>query len=627
MSFRNRLALFFVVIVIVPMLAVAFLLFGLIDRSENGQVEAAIAQQHRFAATLFREQRRLAQAAAKDVGRDRVFTASLRDGDIDRARRRAAQLLDSQAIERIVVVRDGEPIVRVGDKQAIAPAVQTVLSEEGGRELGTLGVSVVDAPRYAARVRRLAGARVVVLNGGRVLGTSLGTRLDPGGLPTAQGSTLNVGGTEYVTQNFRDSGAFSGQQIRVFTFVDPAVHRTSTARERLTAAAILLGFFLIAIACAALVSRTLQQQIASFLVAARRLAGGDFSAKVPTVGRDEFAALGEEFNKMSRELEGRLAELTQERGRVQDSMRRLGEAVGANLDRDALLDLVLRTAVDGVGADAGRASVRMNGSGALQERSRVGNMSGLENAVAAVEADSLRSGAVREVTVGTANAIAHPLHTPDSRSEIVGVVSVVRSGRAFTPGDRELFTYLAGQAALSMENVEVYETVSRESVTDHLTGLLNKRAFDAGLLSEVERAKRFGDDLGLVLIDLDNFGQFNKQYGLLDGDAVLREVGRVLRDGSREIDQTARYGGEELAVVLPGTDLDGAYMRAERIREQIEQLRIPRVDGDGELRVTASCGIAAMRGAAADADRLVDAASAALNEAKRSGKNATRPAR
>ena len=79
---------------------------------------------------------------------------------------------------------------------------------------------------------------------------------------------------------------------------------------------------------------------------------------MPTVGHDEFAALGEEFNKMSRELERRLVELTQERGRVQDSMRRLGEAVGANLDRDALLELVLRTAVDGVGADAGRACVR-----------------------------------------------------------------------------------------------------------------------------------------------------------------------------------------------------------------------------------------------------------------------------
>lgn len=330
---------------------------------------------------------------------------------------------------------------------------------------------------------------------------------------------------------------------------------------------------------------------------------------------------------MSRELEGRLAELTQERARVQDSMRRLGEAVGASLDRDALLELVLRTAVDGVGADAGRACMRTNGSGTLQERSSVGSMEGLDGAVAAVETDALQSGRPAEATVGAANAIAHPLRGADGQDAIVGVLSVGRRGRAFGAGDHELLTYLAGRLARSMKNVEVYETVSRESVTDHLTDLLNKRAFDEALSNEVERAKRFGDELGLLLIDLDDFGQFNKVYGVLDGDAVLREVGRVLREGSREIDVPARYGGEELAVVLPRTDLEGAFLRAERIREQIEQLRIPRVDGSGTLRVTASCGVASMRGAAADKDGLVEAAGKALNEAKRSGKNATRRAR
>ncbi len=127
---------------------------------------------------------------------------------------------------------------------------------------------------------------------------------------------------------------------------------------RIVIGAILGGFLLLALACAVLVSRSLQQQLAGFLEAARRLAGGDFSAQVSTVGKDEFAGLGEEFNKMSRELERRLVELSQERERVQGSMRRLGEAVASKLDRDALLEIVVRTAVDGVAADAGRAHVR-----------------------------------------------------------------------------------------------------------------------------------------------------------------------------------------------------------------------------------------------------------------------------
>jgi diguanylate cyclase (GGDEF)-like protein len=622
-SFRNRLGLFFVVIVIVPMLAVTFLLFRLIDESENARADSEIAQRHTFASSLFTRQRKLATSAAQDVADDRIFAGSLQDGNIDRARRRAKQLLASHELKRIVFVKGGDAIVRVGDRDAIAPAVQRVVTKSG-RQLGTLGVAVIGAPAYVRRVRELTGLRAVVLNGDKVLGSTL-PRLEPDELSDEKGAELEVGDVVYRVQNFKDRSAFGGQQIRVFTL--GVRDRESTAGAKLVTGLILLGFFLIAIICAALVSRTLQQQIAAFLVAARRLAGGDFSAQVPTVGRDEFAELGEEFNKMSRELERRLGELTQERGRVQDSMRRLGEAVGANLDRDALLELVLRTAMEGVGADAGRACVRTNGHGVLQERSRVGNMNGLEDAVAEVEADALRSGSAREATVGAANAIAHPLRGADGRDEVVGVVSVGRRGRPFTPSDRELFTYLAGQAARSVENVELHETVARESVTDDLTGLSNRRAFADALSSEVERAKRFGGNLGLVLIDLDNFKSINDTYGHPQGDLVLREVARVLRASSREIDHTARYGGEELAVILPGTDIDGAYNRAERIREEIGQLRIPRLDGVGTVSITTSCGVASAHASAADARALVQAADNALYEAKHSGKNTSVRAR
>ena len=195
-------------------------------------------------------------------------------------------------------------------------------------------------------------------------------------LAGAGNETLTLDGTEYRVRSFADPNAFAGQKIRVFTLGSMTADASTASDNRTFAAVILLGFLLLAVACAMLVSRTLQREIAGFLTAARKLGAGDFSAQVPTAGRDEFAALGEEFNKMSGELERRLAELTQERGRVQSSMRRLGEAVASNLDRDALLELVVRTAVDGVGADAGRACVRVNGSGALDERSRVGNLHG-----------------------------------------------------------------------------------------------------------------------------------------------------------------------------------------------------------------------------------------------------------
>ena len=166
--------------------------------------------------------------------------------------------------------------------------------------------------------------------------------------------------------------------------------------------------------------------------------------------------------------------------------------------------------------------------------------------------------------------------------------------------DRELASYLA-QEARSTEA----SGASRWPVADPLTGLLNRRALDEVLGSEVERAKRFDTDLGLVLIDLDNFKAVNDTHSHAQGDVVLRAVARVLRDVSSEIDHPARYGGEEFAVILPGSDLEEASNRGEHIRKQIAQLRIPRLDRQGTLRVTASYGAASARGAAANANALL----------------------
>ena len=126
---------------------------------------------------------------------------------------------------------------------------------------------------------------------------------------------------------------------------------------------------------------------------------------------------------------------------------------------------------------------------------------------------------------------------------------------------------------MSVENVGLHETVERQAVTDELTGLSNRRRFQETMSAEVERSRRFGQDLGLVLLDIDDFKAVNDTYGHQQGDLVLREVAKILRASSREIDEPARYGGEELAVILPGTDLPGAFELAERVREGIEALR------------------------------------------------------
>lgn len=619
MSFRGRLTLFFVLIVIVPMASVTIVIFSLIANNEQGKANAAIAARQETALALQRQARGAADRAAQQVGADVALSTALRAGDTAAARRRAARLTARLRLVRLLIYgTDRHAVADVGARDAIFPASRRLLAD--GREVGTLQVSVQSAAQYARLVKDVTSLDVVVRRRGHLLASTLRS-VDPATLPGGLG-TVAVGDRRFRAATFPQPDFRSGL-LQVTLLRDEARTEGSVARSRLVVAAILLGFFLLAFAFALAVSRSLQAQVSAFLHAARRLGAGEFDTKVPTAGRDEFAALGEEFNTMAAQLQRRLEQLREERTRVERSMRRLGEAVASNLDRDALLGIVVETAVDGVGADGGRASAR--GDGSLEERVAAGRIEGLEQALADAELQAAETGRPADATAGDAAALAHPLHASDGSGAVLGVVSVGRCGQPFSDPDRELFSYLAAQAAVSLENVDLHETVQRQALSDELTGLFNRRRFEELLAGEVERARRFPEQsLGLVLLDIDDFKVVNDTHGHQTGDLVLREVARVLRESSREIDAPSRYGGEELAVVLPGTDIEGAYDMAERVRLGIERLEVPIIGSDGEsLRVTASFGAASATGSSADAGELVAAADVALYEAKRAGKNRT----
>jgi diguanylate cyclase (GGDEF)-like protein len=432
--------------------------------------------------------------------------------------------------------------------------------------------------------------------------------------------TLDVDGTEFRAATFQARG-FGDEPVRVAVLYDTSKVSADIGDGRRLAAVILVVFVALAFGFALLVSRSLQAQIATFLAGARRLAGGDFSTPVPTEGRDEFAELGEEFNTMAGQLEARLEELRRERARLQESIRRIGETAASNLDRDALLEIVVRTAVDAVSAGAGRATAREAPDAPLQQRTAAGDVRSLHEAIRGVEALSLEAGEPAETEQDGQAGLAHPFGPGDGT--VLGLISVAREGAPFSADERELFHYLASQASLSIENVDLHELVQRQAVTDDLTGLFNHRRFQEVVTAEVERARRFEQPLGLFMLDIDDFKEVNDTYGHQQGDLVLQEVGRVLNDSSREIDEPARYGGEELAVALPQTDLDGAHLLAERVRIAIAALEIPRLDGEGVIKVTASFGVAAVPETAASKEELIAAADAALYKAKRAGKNRT----
>jgi diguanylate cyclase (GGDEF)-like protein len=621
MSFRNRLTLFFVLIVVVPMVAVGVVLFRLIADNESGKADARLAARQEVAIGLAGEAQDEARRAARTIADDGAFAQALRADDEAAIRARAEALRLRDSAERVVVVRAGRTVADVGNTDAIFPATLD-LTDKGGQGAGRLIVSTENAHRYARVVQRVSDLQTIVRNvGGPVLATTI-PRVDVAKLPDPRGEA-KIAGQDYDAANFAQPG-FPGDRTRVTLLSSQAAESHIVRRNRLIAGAVLVGFLILAFTFAAIVLRSLQRQIDAFLQAARRLGSGDFATEVPIQGHDEFAALGEEFNKMSRQLAERLEELNTERGRLRESMRRIGETFAANLDREGLLEIVVKAAVDGVGAEGGRASVRPTAAGALEEVAGVGSVDGLEEAIQAAEAKVLETGGPSDATVDGVSAISHPLRRGDDlQGRVSGVVSVARRDRIFNSGERELFHYLAEQAAVSIENVGLHETVERQAVTDELTGLSNRRRFQEALGSEVERSRRFGQPVGLVLLDLDDFKQVNDTYGHQQGDLVLREVARVLRETSREIDEPARYGGEELAVVLPGTDLEGAYNLAERVRAGVADLVLPLLDGDGVLRVTASFGVATLPGSADDMRGLFAAADEALYRAKRAGKNRT----
>ena len=614
-SFRSRLRLFFVVIVVVPMITMAVVLFQLIVASERSQTDARLAQSQTVSQEILRELETEAGEVASLIGGDQQL-ADAREASDGRAIQRRLDQLTKQAEARYSQLElDGEGRFESGALPGVAPAERQLVDNQD-KPMGSMTVAMLSPEQFGNRISKLTGADVVIEEGDTRLASTRPTA--PSDLPDEGATTLD--GTDYRVRSF-EAPAIGGP-VTVRLMLPDQDTADPTAAPSVAAAAAFVGFLVLAFIFAVAVSRRLQSEIQRLLVAAQRLGAGDFSVTVPAEGNDEFAALGKEFNSMARQLEARLEDLQRERARLQEAIRRVGESFAAGLDRVGLLEIVVQTAVDGIGASAGRATMR-DAEGRLQEVARTGEPEAFRRALHAAEAAVIDAGQIAEIQVGGASALAAPLGAEGS-DQVIGIVSLARGDRAFTHGERELFAYLTNQASVSVENVDLHETVQRQAVTDELTGLFNHRRFQEVMTAEVERARRYGHELGLIMLDIDNFKSVNDTYGHLTGDNVLRAVARVLRQSSRDVDEPARYGGEEMAVALPLTDLEGAYQFAERVRGRIEALELPLPDGSGSLKVTASFGVASLTTAdEATKGALVAAADGALYEAKRSGKNRT----
>jgi len=203
-----------------------------------------------------------------------------------------------------------------------------------------------------------------------------------------------------------------------------------------------------------------------------------------------------------------------------------------------------------------------------------------------------------------------------AQDKIIGAILVDNfvTKRPITPSDIKILNMFSSQAALAIENSKLYEDTLWRSHVDSLTGLWNHGYFQFKLKEEFDKNLQRDTPLSLLMIDIDNFKDYNDKFGHMEGDKVLVRVAEIIREESRKTDYPCRYGGEEFSVILSGISKKDATSIAERIRQRIEKEEFLR-------RITVSIGVVSFPQDASDRQTLIRMADNYLYQAKAAGKD------
>jgi two-component system cell cycle response regulator len=205
--------------------------------------------------------------------------------------------------------------------------------------------------------------------------------------------------------------------------------------------------------------------------------------------------------------------------------------------------------------------------------------------------------------------VALPLKIVD---RVIGVITLkTRAGMAIDAHTLQLLSTLGNQIGIAVNNARLYEEARNFSLHDPLTGLANRRLLNIQLEKSIDAAKRYGEKLSVIMLDIDHFKKYNDEHGHVEGDRMLVRIGEILLEEMRSSDYVFRYGGEEFFAILTQTDLSTACEVAERLRKSVEKT----------AGVTISLGVSTYREIVWDDENLIKTADAALYQAKQKGRN------
>ena len=406
------------------------------------------------------------------------------------------------------------------------------------------------------------------------------------------------------------------------------------SRQVLISELILLGMALLLTgALAYWLARLITRPLDELAEGAGAIAQGRFDHQIPVRSRDEVGALALAFNDMTARLKDTITELSSSRDQLQRAVRRVGETLRSTHDMRQILESVINTATDAVEADAGVlwtfTSTRdelypVIGSQAdTRDLGRIPVGHGVVGLVAErgtpiVVAPDRSSARPSAAEPDYPIALAIPLYSED---RITGVIGLYRDGeRSFTREDYETVLFLAEQGGVAIENVLLHDEARRLSITDGLTGVWNRRYLQMQFRQVIATSQRFNRPFSVLMLDLDRFKEVNDTFGHQRGDAILIEFAHRVSAILREVDTFARYGGEEFICLLSETDVDGAVTTAEKIREVIKGQPFAGV-GEEPIRITTSIGLASYPEHGDAYQQLVEAADRALYQAKQDGRD------